>query len=301
MISQILGLNSILGTEDKWPHLFFITFIPALLQLVMLPLCPESPKQVLKVTHNELKAKQVLVWLRGSLDVHAELEEMKDELEAERSEAKASLRELLTNRSLRIPLIISCMLMIAQQLSGINIVTYYSTKIFHQAQLSNDAAQYATLAVGIMNVLATLVSLALVEKSGRKTLLIIGFGGMFFSTVLLTFCLANVEMIFVTYLSIGAVLLFVIFFSMGPGSIPWFITTELFNHNARPTATSVAVSINWASNFLVGIGFLPLAALWDYYVFLLFAAIQAVFVIFIYKKVPETRNKTTEEISALFR
>lgn len=75
-------------------------------------------------------------------------------------------------------------------------------------------------------------------------------------------------MVFLAYLSIAAVVLFVAFFSIGPGAIPWFITTELFAHNARPTATSVAVCINWMANFMVGISFLPLTVSLSLFLFL---------------------------------
>ncbi|XP_075214480.1 facilitated glucose transporter protein 1-like [Lycorma delicatula] len=105
----------------------------------------------------------------------------------------------------------------------------------------------------------------------------------------------------VSYVSIFHVMAFVIMFAVGPGSIPWFLVAELFNQSARPTATSLAVMINWTANFFVGLGFLPLQELMCENVFFIFAALQALFVVFIYKKVPETKNKTLEEITSMFR
>ncbi|XP_075213541.1 facilitated glucose transporter protein 1-like isoform X2 [Lycorma delicatula] len=105
----------------------------------------------------------------------------------------------------------------------------------------------------------------------------------------------------VSYVSIFLVMAFVIMFAVGPGSIPWFLVAELFNQSARPTATSLAVMINWTANFFVGLGFLPLQELMRENVFFIFAALQALFVVFIYKKVPETKNKTLEEITSMFR
>ncbi|CAB0001304.1 unnamed protein product [Nesidiocoris tenuis] len=299
MISQLLGLESVLGTESGWPLLFGLTAVPALLQLLMFPICPESPKHVLKSTGNELQAKQVLVWLRGSLDVHEEMEQMKAEYEADKNSSKVTLRELTSNPSLRMPLIISVALMVAQQFSGINAAMYFSTKIFSMADLSEKSAQLATLGVGAMNVAMTFVSLVVIEKAGRKTLLLVGFIGMFVSTLILTVSLVVVNMVFLTYMSVAGMLLFILFFSIGPGSIPWFITSELFSVAARPTASGVAVVVNWTANFIVGIGFLPLASLLDAYVFLIFAFFQAIFTVFIWFKVPETKNRTVEEISAI--
>lgn len=130
-----------------------------------------------------------LTWLRGTIEVHDEMEEMRTEYESVKLIPKVNLRELFVNPALRIPLFIAIMIMFAQQLSGINAVMFFSTKIFMMAQLDKTAAQNATMGVGAMNVLMTIVSLVLVEKAGRKTLLLVGFAGMFVDTALLAICL----------------------------------------------------------------------------------------------------------------
>lgn len=131
-----------------------------------------------------------LAWLRGTIEVHDEMEEMRTEYESVKLVPKVTLKELFVNSTLRIPLIIALMVMFAQQLSGINAVMFFSTKIFMMAQLDKNAAQNATLGVGAMNVLMTFISLILVERAGRKTLMLIGFSGMFVDTALLAICLA---------------------------------------------------------------------------------------------------------------
>lgn len=128
--------------------------------------------------------------MRGTIEVHDEMEEMRTEYESVKLVPKVTLKELFVNPSLRIPLMIAIMVMFAQQLSGINAVMFFSTKIFTMAQLDKTAAQNATMAVGAMNVVMTFVSLILVEKAGRKTLLLAGFSGMFIDTALLAICLA---------------------------------------------------------------------------------------------------------------
>ncbi|KAG8229465.1 hypothetical protein J437_LFUL005570 [Ladona fulva] len=302
LISQILGLESVLGTERAWPALLAITAIPAIFQLATLPICPESPKFILNNRGKELEAQRALTWLRGTIEVHDEMDEMKNEVEAAKLVPKVTLREMLFNPALRIPLMISSMLMIAQQLSGINAVMFFSTKIFTMAQLVEEKAQYATLGMGTMNVFMTVVSLVLVERAGRKTLLLVGFSGMCLTTILLTICMAYVtQALWVSYLSILLVIVFVVMFATGPGSIPWFMVSELFNQSARPAATSFAVAINWTANFIVGLAFLPLQEIMGGYVFIIFSILQLIFVFFIWKKVPETKNKTMEEISSMFR
>ncbi|XP_071450965.1 solute carrier family 2, facilitated glucose transporter member 1-like isoform X2 [Hetaerina americana] len=303
LISQVLGLESVLGTETAWPVLLAITAVPAVFQLATLPLCPESPKYIMSNQGKELEAQRALTWLRGSIEVHDEIDEMKSEVEASRLVPKVTLREMFLNPALRIPLIISSMLMIAQQLSGINAVMFFSTKIFKMAQLTEEHAQYATLGMGSMNVVMTVVSLVLVERAGRKTLLLVGFIGMSFVTFFLSISLAYVEGagLWLSYVSILLVIAFVVLFATGPGSIPWFMVSELFNQSARPAATSFAVAVNWTANFVVGLAFLPLQELMGGYVFIIFTLFLILFVLFIWKKVPETKNKTMEEITTMFR
>ncbi|XP_049764805.1 solute carrier family 2, facilitated glucose transporter member 1-like isoform X2 [Schistocerca cancellata] len=303
LISQILGLESVLGTSDLWPLLLALTIVPGLFQLATLPMCPESPKYLLINKGQELEAQRALTWLRGTIEVHDEMEEMRNEHENLKMVPKVTLTEMFVNASLRIPLVIAMMVMIAQQLSGINAVMFFSTRIFTMAQLSKENAQYATLGMGSINVLMTVVSLVVVERAGRKTLLLIGFSGMCVVTILLTICIVYVKpgVMWLSVISIILVILFVVMFAVGPGSIPWFLVSELFNQSARPTATSLAVAINWTANFIVGIAFLPIQEAIGGYVFIIFVILQALFVLFIYFKVPETKNKTLEEITAMFR
>ncbi|XP_046670182.1 solute carrier family 2, facilitated glucose transporter member 1-like isoform X2 [Homalodisca vitripennis] len=302
LISQILGLGSVLGTVDLWPMLLAATAVPAIFMVFALPVCPESPKYLLSGKSQELEARRALSWFRGTIEVQDEMEEMKAENEQIKLVPKVTLKEMFINPSLRIPLMIAMVIMIAQQLSGINAAMFFSTEIFRMASLNERDAQLATLLMGAVNVLMTLVSLVVVEKAGRKTLLLVGFGGMFIDTILLTLGLVSVKNhAWVSYFCIAFVLLFVIMFAVGPGSIPWFLVNELFNQSARPTACSIAVTTNWTANFFVGLGFLPLKVIMEGYVFLIFVVLQGIFSFFIWKKVPETKNRTIEEISAMFR
>merc|ERR1712038_1358752 len=215
---------------------------------------------------------------------------------------KVTLKEMITNSSLRQPLIIAMMMMLAQQLSGINCAIFYSTSIFREAGLNDEASQGATLGMGSMNVLMTIVSLVLIEKAGRKTLMLVGLRSMLLMTTLLLVSILTYSSISaMSYVAIVAVILFVVGFATGPGSIPWFFVTELFAQSGRPTATSIAVTVNWSANFLVGLGFPPLQEVLGAYVFVIFMVIQLAFIVYVYLFVPETKNRTTEEITAQFR
>merc|ERR1719427_1033837 len=302
LLSQVLGMNNVLGTEDGWPWLLAITAVPAVFQLVTLPFCPESPKYLLLDKDDEMAAQSALSWLRGTIEVHDEMDEMKQEQESMKLVPKVTLKEMLTNGSLRAPLIIATMMMLAQQLSGINCAIFYSTKIFEIAGLGPEESQSATLGMGSMNVVMTFISLVLIEKAGRKTLMLIGLCGMFLMTTLLLASLLTFHTVTaMSYVAIVAVILFVVGFATGPGSIPWFFVTELFAQSGRPTATSIAVTVNWSANFLVGLGFEPLRLLFGPWVFMVFMVIQVFFIGYVLLAVPETKNRTIEEITAQFR
>ncbi|XP_066959487.1 solute carrier family 2, facilitated glucose transporter member 1-like isoform X3 [Macrobrachium rosenbergii] len=302
LFSQVMGLDSILGTETLWPVLLALTALPAVFQLVTLPICPESPKFLLINKDEPMAAQRALTWLRDSSNVQDEMGEMRNEAEAGKLVPSISLREILSNPTLRIPLVISMMMMIAQQLSGINAVIFFSTKIYKSAGLSDEASLNATIAMGSMNVLMTVASLIMVERFGRKTLMLAGLFGMLVDVFVLFICLLLKDTApWVSYLSIFLVILFVVMFATGPGSIPWFLVTELFAQNARPMASSIAVAVNWTAAFLVGLGFLPIQELVGPYVFLIFVVLLAGFIAFTWKKVPETKGKTIDEITAIFK
>merc|ERR1719490_558581 len=121
-------------------------------------------------------------------------------------------------------------------------------------------------------------------------------------TIMLLICLELADAVpALKYISIVMVITFVVGFATGPGSIPWFFVTELFAQSGRPTATSIAVVVNWTANFLVGLGFLPMRLLMGPWVFMVFIVIQLFFIVYVAVVVPETKGRQIDEITALFR
>nr|XP_014290180.1 glucose transporter type 1 isoform X8 [Halyomorpha halys] len=302
LISQVLGIDEILGTDDGWPVLLGLAICPAILQLILLPICPESPRYLLITKQWEEEARKALRRLRASNQVEEDIEEMRAEQRAQQSESTISISELICSPTLRAPLIISVVMQLSQQLSGINAVFYYSTGLFVTSGLSEETAKDMTIGIGAIMVIMTLVTIPLMDRMGRRTLHLYGLGGMFIFSIFITISFLIKEMIdWMSYLSVVSTLMFVVFFALGPGSIPWLITAELFSQGPRPTAMSIAVLVNWLANFLVGIGFPTMQASLENYTFLPFSVLLAGFWIFTYKRVPETKNKTFEEILVLFR
>lgn len=302
LLSMVLGIEAILGTAESWPYLFGLAVIPSALQLFLLPMCPESPRYLLITKQAEYSAREALERLRCTAHVDEDLEEMRAEERAQEQETQVTVCQLLKNKNLHLPLMIGIVMQLSQQLSGINAVFYYSTSLFMSAGMPATTASYATMGVGVIMVIMTLVSIPLMDRAGRRTLHLYGLGGMFICSIFITISLL-VKFLYrwVSYLSVVSTLTFVVFFAIGPGSIPWMITAELFSQGPRPAAMSVAVFVNWSANFLVGLVFPQMQRLFENYSFLPFTVLIAIFWTFTYKKVPETKNKTFEEISALFR
>ncbi|TWW79147.1 solute carrier family 2, facilitated glucose transporter member 1 [Takifugu flavidus] len=299
LVAQVFGLEFLLGSETLWPLLLALTILPALLQSVMLPFCPESPRYLLIVLKQEEEARKALVRLRGSEDVSDDIQEMREEGMKMALEKKVSMLELFRSRNYRQPIIIAIVLQLSQQLSGINAVFYYSTGIFETAGVSQPI--YATIGAGVVNTVFTVVSLFLVERAGRRTLHLIGLAGMAVCALIMTISLSYVKSNqSLSYLAIVAVFGFVASFEMGPGPIPWFIVAELFSQGPRPAAIAVSGFSNWTANFLVGLGFPKLAELCGPYVFIIFMILLIFFFIFTYLKVPETKGRTFDDIAQQF-
>ncbi|GJQ85128.1 Glut1 [Trypoxylus dichotomus] len=256
LLSQVLGIEQILGTNDGWPLLLGLAVCPALLQLILLPICPESPRYLLITKQWEEEARKALRRLRASNQVEEDIEEMRAEQRAQTAEASISMMELICSPTLRMPLVIGIVMQLSQQLSGVNAVFYYSTSLFTSSGLSEESAKFATIGIGAIMTGMTLVSIPLMDRTGRRTLHLYGLGGMFIFSIFITISFLIKEMIdWMSYLSVVSTLSFVMFFAVGPGSIPWMITAELFSQGPRPAAMSIAVLVNWLANFLVGIAF----------------------------------------------
>ncbi|XP_074599452.1 glucose transporter type 1-like [Brevipalpus obovatus] len=301
LMSQILGLPYLLGTETAWPTLLALAYIPAIIQLISLPICPESPRYLLITKGKIDEAREALKKLRSSTKIDEEVNEIECENRANQQEESYSVLRILQEDKFRMPLMIAIIVQFSQQLSGINAIFYYSTFIFMDAGLSQTGAQFATIAVGVIMVVVTLISVPLMDRVGRRSLMLWGLGGMIGNSLAFTIFLLLMSVATVmSYAGILSALSFVVFFAIGPGSIPWLITAELFSQGPRSAAMSIAVLVNWSTNFLVGLSYPLMQRYLSDFSFLPFTILMIFFWIFIYKKVPETKNRSIEEITAIF-
>ncbi|XP_062987517.1 solute carrier family 2, facilitated glucose transporter member 2 isoform X2 [Elgaria multicarinata webbii] len=301
LISQVLGLDFLLGRNETWPLLLCLSGCAAVLQIFLLFLCPESPRYLYIKCGKLEEAKRSLKRLRGeAYDPTKEIEDMEKEKEEASREKAVSIWQLITSSNYRQPFLVAIGVHIAQQFSGINAIFYYSTDIFNTAKVGQPV--YATIGVGFVNTVFTVVAVFLVDKAGRRSLFMAGLLGMMVCTIAMTVGLVlQPKYEWMSYISLTSVFLFVSFFEIGPGPIPWFIVAELFSQGPRPAAIAMAGFSNWFTNFCIGMFFPYVAKLCGPYVFLIFAFLLALFVMFIYFKVPETKGKSFEEIAEEFR
>ena len=280
-----------------WRAMFGLAAIPAIILLIGLFFVPESPRWFVNRGLRD-QARAVLLRVRKPSEVDSELAE----IEASLSQQQGGWRELLSP-GLRPALIIGIGLAVFQQFTGINTVIYYAPTIFKFAGFQSAAAILATAGVGIINVLLTIVALWLLDRAGRRPLLLYGLVGMIVSLGVLGFAFLSPDMTPVMAgVSVGSVMVYVACFAIGLGPVFWLMISEIYPLKIRGRAMGVAAVANWGSNLLVALTFLSLLrSIGRPWTFWLYALVGLIAWFFVFRRVPETKGKTLEQIEARWR
>ncbi|MEM7024699.1 MAG: sugar porter family MFS transporter, partial [Pseudomonadota bacterium] len=251
-------INYALADSSDWRAMFGIAIVPALLLVAGMGLMPESPRWL--VARDQPKdARRVLARLRGSEEVDHELADIRHSL-GQKSEGFGAL----IAPAVRPVLMIGVVLAILQQVTGINTVYYYAPTIVEDAGLLNDESLlFATVGLGVVTVLATMVSMWLVDRAGRRPLLLVSLVGMAvtLAALALVFGQSSLPHVASGRIAVAAMMLYVIFFSIGLGPVFWLLIAEIYPLNVRAPAMSIATVINWGSNMIVAALFLTLIAM----------------------------------------
>ncbi|KAM4751363.1 solute carrier family 2 member 15b [Anableps anableps] len=300
-IAQVLGLSELLGKEEHWPLLLSLVLFPTLVQLMLLPWFPESPRYLLIEKGNVHATVTALKCFRKKGNIQAEVEEMQEEQRSLSSIKTLSVRRLLMDRSIRWQVLTIMVVNIGMQLSGIDAIWFYTNEIFRNAGVPEPQIQYTTVGTGAIEVIAGMLGCFTIERVGRRPLIIGGFLVMGLCCAGITVSvLLQTQFPFMSYISVGCVVGIIAGFCIGPAGVPFLITAELFKQSHRPSAYTVAGCLNWLSNFTIGFVFPFLEDATGPYCYLIFCAIcwgVAVYTIFV---IPETKNKTFLEISQMF-
>jgi sugar porter (SP) family MFS transporter len=288
------GLSGMRG----WRWMFGLAAVPALILVIGLFFVPESPRWLLSGGLID-GARKVLRRVRAGRDVEAELKEIELSLRQQRS----SWRELF-GPAVRPAMIVGIGLAVFQQFTGINTVIYYAPMIFKFAGFeSNSGAILATAGVGVVNVLFTILALWLLDRVGRRPVLLWGLVGMIISLGVLglAFLLPQSGGA-LAWIAVISLMVYVACFAVGLGPVFWLMIAEIYPLKVRGRAMSVAAMANWGSNLLVALTFLTLIEVAGRpQTFWIYAFIGVLGMAFTYWLVPETKGRTLEQIEAYWR
>ncbi|MDR0981773.1 MAG: D-xylose transporter XylE [Culturomica sp.] len=287
MIRESLPNAGAMVTEG-WRLMFLSEAYPAAAFGLLLFLVPKTPRYLVMCDNHEAAVK-VLERINGKTKAITILEEIK-------STVKEKKEKLLTYGIGVI--IIGILLSVFQQAVGINVVLYYAPRIFENMGASSDASMMQTVVMGIVNILFTLVAILTVDKWGRKPLLIVGSIGMMVGMTALSY------LSFSNNIGITALIAMIVYtasFMMSWGPICWVLISEIFPNTIRGKAVAIAVAAQWIANFAVSSTFPSLSA-WSiggtYIIYAVFSLLSAIFV---WKWVPETKGKTLEDMTNLWK
>jgi MFS transporter, SP family, xylose:H+ symportor len=287
------------NTQVGWRWMFGSEALPALLLLGLLFFVPESPRWLTK-NHRREEALAILTRVSGTLQAQKELAIIDKTIAAE----SGSLKQLL-RPGMRIALIIGVILAILQQVTGINVFMYFGTELFKNMGSGTHTALLQTVVVGVVNLSFTIIAIWLVDRIGRKPLMIIGTTGMGVS--MLAMGLAAF------YQQTGMWLLFFVLsyiacFALSVGPIVWVVIAEIFPTRIRGRAMAVAVVCLWLANYLVIQTFTMMdennwliQKFHHGFPFWLYGAMCVVMLLFVWRFVPETKGKTLEEIEQFWK
>ncbi|HXN73571.1 MAG TPA: sugar porter family MFS transporter [Candidatus Acidoferrales bacterium] len=287
--------------SEQWRWMLGLAVIPgAILGLGTLYL-PETPRWLVKNGQGE-KALGVLKKIRGTQSVEQEYGEI--QTAASQSEERGRWSDLL-KASIRPALIVGIGLAIFQQVTGINTVIYYAPQIIRSAGISSaSGAILATAGIGLVNVIMTLVAMWLIDRVGRRVLLLTGIAGMAVTLGVLGFIFrasASSHDAAFGQLAVITLMAYVSFFAISLGPIFWLLISEIYPLKVRGSAEGTAASSNWVANFVVSLTFLTLIEKFGpTRTFWLYGVLAIAAWIFSYKLVPETKGRTLEEIEAFW-
>lgn len=270
-----------------WRLMFGSECVPAGLFSVLILLVPETPRYLV-MSGQESKALDVLTRINGSETASRILSEIKNTV--------VEKKEKLFAYGL-IVIFVGCMLSVFQQFVGINAVLYFAPRIFASMGMGDPMTQ--TVLMGVVNITFTLVAIFTVEKIGRKPLLITGSLGMALGA--LGVALADAVPGIPGIVGVLSIMIYSASFMFSWGPICWVLISEIFPNTIRGAAVAIAVAFQWISNFIVSSTFVPLYSWSPAFTYGLYCAMCLLAALFVWKLVPETKGKTLEDMTALWK
>jgi sugar porter (SP) family MFS transporter len=275
----------------EWRWMFGVSGVPAAIFLAALFIIPRSPRWL--VTQSNLEEALAVLRVTGVPQPKEELDEIVASVHLERSAST----DPLFSRRYRFPIFIAITVGMFSQLSGINAILYYLNDIFALAGASKISGNLQAVAVGATNLVATLLAMSVIDKFGRKKLLLIGTAGLFV-------CLTIISILFVTRSHLGwlvwLLMLYIAFFAMSQGAVLWVYISEVFPNRVRSKGQSLGSSSHWITNAIISLVFPVMAKSSGAYPFIFFAAMMVVDFVLVWFYYPETSGISLEEMQHKF-
>ena len=280
--------------ENAWRWMFIAEAVPSLLFFVALFIVPESPRWLV-ARNDESKARFVLEKVAGSDFARFELSEIKDSLAG--STKRGGLKDAFKKKYTLI-LFLGIFLAVFQQWSGINVIFFYAPDIFAKANLGVDAALFQTTLVGLMNIVFTILAMRVIDKMGRKKLMLIGSAGMVVCYVIIGYLFQinrTDDWLLLTFIIITPA-----FFAFGLGPTVWVVLSEIFPNKIRGAAMSIATFSLWVGCYTLTLTFpIFVEALSAAVTFWIYAVVCIIGFVVIYKTLPETKGVSLEKLEKM--
>ena len=277
---------------NNWRYMLVAEILPAITFLVGLFFIPESPRWLTK-EGLEKEALDVLNVVAGEANADHELQEVKKSL----AEKRTSLKELL-HPSLRRVLIVGILFSLFAHITGIDTIIYYGPIIFLESGFKTDSALLASVMIGITNLIFTFVGMAMVDKAGRKFLLLVGLAGMGISMTLVGLCMQS-DMISAKWTLLW-IMTYIASFAMSIGVVIWVYLSEIYPTRVRGQALSVATMVLWLGNVILTQLFPVMMERFGGGTFYIFSFICLLAFIFTWTMVKETKGVSLEEIEEMW-
>lgn len=300
------AVDQALTNSGSWRAMLGVSCVPAILLFIAILPMPDTPRWLMKVGRRP-QATTAFEKIHPDADAQAALDEVAETIAAEEAQ-QASWGEVFS-RQLRKPLMIGVGLAVFQQITGINAIIYYANKIFAAAGFATPADQAAatTWAVGGVNVLATFIAVAYVDRFGRRPLLLAGLVGMGSALTVVGFAFLSLDdsgngsgtTTTAGVITLVALVVFIASFAFSLGPVVWTVINEIYPNRIRGRGVAVATAANWGAAWLVSQFFLTLLDdIGSSATFWLFAFFCLTAYVWVWAKVPETKGRTLEEIEA---
>ena len=281
------GTESAWAIETGWRYMFGSEMVPAGLFAVLICLVPETPRYLVMVGKDD-KAERVLARINGADEARRVLADIKNTV-------TQKTERLFTYGVMCI--VVGVMLSVFQQAIGINAVLYYAPRIYEAMGFDNPMK--LTVFNGVLNLGFTCVAIFTVERLGRKPLLIAGSLGMALGAIGVAFTFGVAELKLLCMISI---MLYSVSFMYSWGPICWVLIAEVFPNTIRGAAVAIAVAFQWIFNWIVSTSFVPMANSMGYmFTYSLYGVVCILAAVFVWRLVPETKGKTLEDMSRLWR